>query len=130
MGNSKCKQCTSVFENDEEEETWFEWMESRSEVEERNQKSIAPRTQPMPVQPLAFQADVIDKSKGKRSKSLLYFFNDGNVHKERNLVNAENDRSLDQPASQRDLENNNSTTMTQDVLFEEDSPITSQVLRR
>lgn len=130
MGNNKCKQCTSVFENDEEEETWFEWMELRSEVEERNQKSIAPRTQPMPVQPLAFQADVIGKSKGKRSKSLLYFFNDGNVHKERNLVNSENDRSLDQPASRRDLENNNSTTMTQDVLFEEDSPITSQVLYR
>lgn len=129
MGNNKCKQCTSVFENDEEEESWFEWMELRSEVEARNQKSIAPRTQPMPVQPLAFPADVIDKSKGKRSKSLLYFFNDGNVHKERNLVNSENDRSLDEPASRRDLENNNSPTITQEVLFEKDLAITSQVFR-
>ena len=42
MGNSKCKQShSSVFENEEEEETWFEWMESTNE---RNQTSVTPRT--------------------------------------------------------------------------------------
>ena len=132
MGNNNCKQCTSsVFKNEEDEETWFEWMESRSEYEGRNQKSITPRTQPMPVQPFAFQADVIDKWKSKRPKPLLYFFNDRSVHKERNLVNPGNDRTLDEfePASRRDLENNNSAATNQDVVFKEDSAVTSQVIR-
>lgn len=119
MGNNKCKQCTtSVFENEEEEETWFEWMESTGE---RNQKSITPRTQPLPVQPLAFCADVIDRSKKRRSKPT-----EGNVLKRLQLANSEDDRIWNESSSRRDMENNNSPRINSKLLVEEE-PMASQI---
>lgn len=104
MGNQKCKQhTTSVFENEEDEEAWFEWMES---TEERNQKSVSPRTHPMPVQPLAFQADVIERSKKTRSKPALYFFSDQNVLKGLHLASAENDHRISDEPAFRNVNNN------------------------
>lgn len=105
MGNNKCKQCSaSVFENEEDEETWFEWMESTGQ---RNQKSISPRTQPLPVQPLAFQADIIrDRPKKNRSKPALYS-TEGNALKGLHLASYKNDRTSKEPTFPRDAENNN-----------------------
>ena len=72
MGNSNCKECTSsVFQDEEEEENWFEWMEA---TEDQNNKLqlVSPKTEVLAVQPELFRVDVHDKfrslpSRGKSS---------------------------------------------------------------
>lgn len=104
MGNNNCKQCTtSVFENEEDEETWFEWIESRKEASS-NQNIISPKARPWPVQPLAFQADTINRQKKSRSKPALNLFTEGTALKGLHLANSEDDR----PSLQSVADNNNS----------------------
>ena len=123
MGNSKCKQShSSVFENEEEEETWFEWMESTNE---QNQTSVTPRTHPLPVQPLAFQADLLERSKSMRSKPALYFFTDGNVLRGLHKAGSENDRISEESALR--IENNNSLRKNEEAVMVEDEAIYSPV---
>lgn len=123
MGNSKCKQShSSVFQNEEEEETWFEWMESTNE---RNQTSVTPRTHPLPVQPLAFQADLLERSKSMRSKPALYFFTDGNVLRGLHKAGSENDRISEESALR--IENNNSLRKNEEAVMVEDEAIYSPV---
>lgn len=120
MGNTKCKQCTaSVFENEEEEETWFEWMESQRD--NTDERCISPRTRPLPVQPLAFQADVIDKPRTKKSKASFYSFSEGNV------VERLSGRMSNEPTSHRDVENNNLARMTNEEFVDKEESLPSQV---
>lgn len=120
MGNTKCKQCTaSVFENEEEEETWFEWMESQRD--NTDERCISPRTRPLPVQPLAFQADVIDKPRTKKSKASFYSFSEGNV------VERLSGRMSNEPTSHRDVENNNLARMTNEEFVDKEESLPSQI---
>ena len=121
MGNNNCKQCTtSVFENEEDEETWFEWIESRKEASS-NQNIISPKARPWPVQPLAFQADTINRQKKSRSKPALNLFTEGTALKGLHLANSEDDR----PSLQSVADNNNSPRKNR--LRGEEESIYSQV---
>lgn len=66
MGNKQCT--TSVFQDEEEEETWFEWMETTGDRRNQKQLSISPRTELLPVQPANFQPDVTYRSENKKHK--------------------------------------------------------------
>ncbi|XP_078368821.1 uncharacterized protein LOC144652620 [Oculina patagonica] len=66
MGNKQCT--TSVFQNEEDEETWFEWMETTGNRKNQKQLPISPRTEPLPVQPAAFLADVPSRARNTKHK--------------------------------------------------------------
>lgn len=129
MGNSNNKQSTSsVFENEEEAESWFEWMESRK-TEINNQNNISPKTGPWPLfQPLAFQADTLI---GRQKKSRLIkpapnLFKEGFVpRKGHYLATSENDK-IDSEETLAHREANNNSTPEKDVWAEGES-IYSQV---
>ena len=66
MGNKQST--TSVFQDEEEEETWFEWMETTGDRRNQKQLSISPKTELLTVQPATFQTDVTNKSRNTKRK--------------------------------------------------------------
>ena len=66
MGNKQGT--TSVFRDEEDEETWFEWMETTGHHKNQKLLAISPRTEILPVQPTGFQADAINRPRNKKKK--------------------------------------------------------------
>ena len=66
MGNKQGT--TSVFRDEEDEETWFEWMETTGHRKNQKQLTISPKTEILPVQPTSFQADRINKPRNTKQK--------------------------------------------------------------
>jgi len=66
MGN---KQGTaSVFKDEEDEETWFEWMETTGHRKNQKQLTISPKTEMLPVQSSSFQADAFNRPRKAKQK--------------------------------------------------------------
>ena len=66
MGN---KQGTaSVFRDEEDEETWFEWMETTGHRKNQKQLTISPKTEMLPVQSTSFRADAINRPRNTKQK--------------------------------------------------------------
>ena len=59
---------TSVFRDEEDEETWFEWMQTTRHRKNQKQLTISPKTEILPVQPTSFQADGINKLRNTKQK--------------------------------------------------------------
>ena len=59
---------TSVFRDEEDEETWFEWMQTTGHRKNQKQLTISPKTEILPVQPTSFQADRINKPRNTKQK--------------------------------------------------------------
>ncbi|XP_020629966.1 uncharacterized protein LOC110067035 isoform X1 [Orbicella faveolata] len=66
MGNKQGT--TSVFRDEEDEETWFEWMETTGHRKNQKQLTISPKTEMLPVQPTSFQADAINRPRNTKQK--------------------------------------------------------------
>ena len=66
MGNKQGT--TSVFRDEEDEETWFEWMETTGHRKNQKQLTISPKTEILPVQPTSFPADGINKPRSTKQK--------------------------------------------------------------
>ena len=66
MGNKQGT--TSVFRDEEDEETWFEWMETTGHRKNQKQLTISPKTEILPVQPTTFQADAINRTRNTKQK--------------------------------------------------------------
>ena len=66
MGNKQGT--TSVFRDEEDEETWFEWMETTGHRKNQKQLTISPKTEILPVQPTSFQADRINKPRNTKQR--------------------------------------------------------------
>jgi len=66
MGNKQGT--TSVFQDEEDEETWFEWMETTGHRKNQKQLTISPKTEILPVQPTGFQADATNRSRNTKQK--------------------------------------------------------------
>lgn len=103
MGNKQCT--TSVFQNEEEEETWFEWMETTENRKNQKQLPISPRTEPLPVQPAAFLADATSRARNTKHKISS---EDKKTLKGLHLASSENHGSLTTDSSFRgDIKENN-----------------------
>ena len=66
MGNKQGT--TSVFRDEEDEETWFEWMETTGHRKNQKQLTISPKTEILPVQPTGFQADANNRPRNTKQK--------------------------------------------------------------
>lgn len=110
MGNKHCT-TSSVFEDEEDEETWFEWMETTGDRGNQKQLTISPRTELLAVQPMAFQGSVTNNPKTTKQK----FFNKSNALKGLHLANSENDNtSVDSRSFRGDVKNNNNLPKLKD----------------
>lgn len=59
---------TSVFRDEEDEETWFEWMATTGHRKNQKQLTISPKTEILPFQPTRFQADSNNRPKNTKQK--------------------------------------------------------------
>ena len=95
---------TSVFRDEEDEETWFEWMETTGHRKNQKQLTISPKTEILPVQPTSFQADRINKPRNTKQKISSV----DKALKGLHLENSENDSISDNKSISGDgTENNN-----------------------
>lgn len=111
MGNKQCT--TSVFQDEEEEETWFEWMETTANRKNQKQLAISPKTQPLPVQPANFQADVTNRARNIKHR----IPGEDKTLKRLHLARSENARLSVDSSIRGDLkENNNLPIIKEDLL--------------
>ena len=114
MGNKQCT--TSVFQDEEDEETWFEWMETTANRRNQKQLAISPKTQPLPVQPAVFQADVTNR--GRNTKYRIP--SEDKTLKGLHLARSEKARlSVDSPC-RGDLKENNNLPRIKEEVFTTD----------
>lgn len=115
MGNKQGT--TSVFRDEEDEETWFEWMETTGHHKNQKQLAISPRTEILPVQPTGFpQADTINRPRNTKQK----ISGVDKALKGLYLESSENDNISDSKSVRRDSTGNNNLLRIKGNIVEND----------
>ena len=115
MGNKQGT--TSVFRDEEDEETWFEWMETTGHHKNQKQLTISPKTEILPVQPTGFpQADTINRPRNTKQK----ISGVDKALKGLYLESSENDNISDSKSVRRDSTGNNNLLRIKGNIVEND----------
>lgn len=108
---------TSVFRDEEDEETWFEWMATTGHHKNQKQLTISPKTEILPVQPTSFQVDAKQKISGGDK-----------AFKRLHLVGSENASiSADKSLRGEGAENNNLSRIKENVVENDLETLAEQV---
>ena len=122
MGNKHCT--TSVFRDEEDEETWFEWMATTGHRKNQKQLTISPKTEILPVQPTSFQADANYRPKNTKQK----ISGADKVFKGLHLVGSQNASiSADKSLRGEGAENNNLPRTKENVVENDLETLAEQV---
>ena len=122
MGNKQGT--TSVFRDEEDEETWFEWMETTGHRKNQKQLTISPKTEILPVQPTSFQADAINRPRSTKRK----ISGADKAHTGLHLESSENARiSADKSIRGDGTENNNLPRIKRNIVENDLETVAGQV---
>lgn len=124
MGNKQST--TSVFQDEEDEETWFEWMETTGDRGNQKRLPISPSSDLLAVhavQPISFPTGVTDRARNTKQK----YFGKGKALRGLHLASSENDNiSVDSPF-RGDAKNNNNLLKVKEDQEEELDMVVGQV---